>query len=228
MKNRSQKTSHAPPRAGETNDFPASSTSRHRVLDAPFISPPPREKSSAPYLPSDKIWYFLMDKNAQGVFRCFLSPISKQLQLWLPCHLSSPRSQNKINCGCHATPCPLLYQDNLSSVFCDNPFVLSGVFRDTIRLFCLVSSVTIRLFRLVFSVQSSSVFCDNPFVLSGVLVTIRLFCLVFSVTIVCPLSYSELFCVLLFVVNSSEDRLLLSCVAVRCLTLSSSVFFYSL
>uniref|UniRef100_A0A2N9IYR0 Uncharacterized protein n=1 Tax=Fagus sylvatica TaxID=28930 RepID=A0A2N9IYR0_FAGSY len=39
-----------------------------------------------------------------------------------------------------------------ASVFCDNPFVLSGVFRDTIRLFCLVSSVTIRLFRLVFSV----------------------------------------------------------------------------
>jgi hypothetical protein len=41
-----------------------------------------------------------------------------------------------------------------------------------------------------------------------------------------PLSYSEFFYVLLFVVSSSEDSLLLSSVAVRCLTLSSSVLFY--
>uniref|UniRef100_A0A2N9H445 WAT1-related protein n=1 Tax=Fagus sylvatica TaxID=28930 RepID=A0A2N9H445_FAGSY len=106
QKNRSQKTSHAPPRAGETNDFPASSTSRHRVLDAPFISPPPREKSSAPYLPSDKIWYFLMDKNAQGVF--------------------SPQSQNNYNCGFHAT-CPLLDLRTKSIVVAMPPRALSYI-----------------------------------------------------------------------------------------------------
>jgi hypothetical protein len=109
----------------------------------------------------------------------------------------------------------IVFHDNPSGVFSDNPFVLSGVFREN----RLVSSVTIRLFRLMS-------FYDNPFVLSGVF---RDNLSVLSV-VLCgsPLSYSEFFCVLLFVVSSSEDSLLLSFVAVHCLTLSSSVFFYSL
>ena len=91
----------------------------------------------------------------------------------------------------------------LSGVFRDNPFVLS------------------------------SVFCDNPFVLSGVFRdTIRLFCLVSSVTIVWCLLWQSV-CSIYYLpwqsfMSSSEDNLLLSCVAVCCLTLSSSVFFYSL
>uniref|UniRef100_A0A2N9EHW2 Uncharacterized protein n=1 Tax=Fagus sylvatica TaxID=28930 RepID=A0A2N9EHW2_FAGSY len=99
QKYRSQKTLHAPPRAGEASG----------LFFAQIHAPRPDPRPDPPRDPH--VLYFLMDKNAQGVFRCFLSPISKQLQLWLPCHLSSPRSQNKINCGCHATPCPLLYQD---------------------------------------------------------------------------------------------------------------------
>ena len=115
----------------------------------------------------------------------------------------------------------IVFHDNLSSVFCDNSSVPFGVFRDnrlvssvTIRLFYLVSSVTIRLFCLVSSV------------------TIHLFRLVFSVTIVWCLLWQSV-CSIYYLpwqsfMSSSEDNLLLSCVAVCCLTLSSSVFFYSL
>ena len=119
-----------------------------------------------------------------------------------------------------------VFHDNPSGVFHDNPSVLSGVFHDN-------PSVLSGVFRD----DPSGVFCDNSSISSSDFHEIRL---LFSMTIfyelfcrqslvvLCgnPLSYSELFCVLLFVVNSSEDSLLLSCVAVRCLTLSSSLFFY--
>ena len=82
-----------------------------------------------------------------------------------------------------------------SGVFHDNPSIPSSVFHEIL----LLSSMTI--FYELFWRQSFVVLCGSP------------------------LSYSGLFCILLFAVSSSEDSLLLSCVAVRCLTLSSSVFF---
>uniref|UniRef100_A0A2N9GDF5 Uncharacterized protein n=1 Tax=Fagus sylvatica TaxID=28930 RepID=A0A2N9GDF5_FAGSY len=91
-----------------------------------------------------------------------------------------------------------------SGVFRDNPFVLSSVFRDN----RLVSSVIIRLVSSVTIRLVSSM-------------TIGLFRLVFSMNFVYYLPLQSF-------MSSSEDSLLLSCVAVRCLTLSSSVFFYSL
>ena len=109
----------------------------------------------------------------------------------------------------------LPWQSSLpSGVFCDNP---SGVFRD----------------------NPSGVFHDNPSIPSSVfheillLSSMTIFYELFwrqSLIVLCAslLSYSELFCVLLFVMSSSEDSLLFSCVTVRCLTLSSSVFFYLL
>ena len=79
----------------------------------------------------------------------------------------------------------------------------------TIRLFYLLSSMTI--FYELFWRQSLVVLC---------------------VTIVWCLQWQSV-CSIYYLpwqsfMSSSEDSLLLSCVAVRCLTLSSSVFFYSL
>ena len=92
-----------------------------------------------------------------------------------------------------------VFHDNPSGVFHDNPSVLSGVFHDN-------PSVLSGVFRD----DPSGVFCDNSSISSSDFHEIRL------------LSSMTIF------MSSSEDSLLLSCVAVRCLTLSSSVFFYSL
>ena len=122
-----------------------------------------------------------------------------------------------------------VFHDNPSGVFCDNPFVPSSIFRDNhlvsfmiIILFCLVSFMTIRLFCLV-SFMTIHLFCLMSFMTIRLVsfVTIRLFRLVSSMKFVYYLPWQSF-------MSSSEDSLLLSCVAVRCLTLSSSVFFYSL
>ena len=122
-----------------------------------------------------------------------------------------------------------VFHDNPSGVFCDNLFVPSSIFRDNrlvsfmiIIMFCLVSFMTIRLFCLV-SFMTIRLFCLMSFMTIHVVsfVTIRLFRLVSSMKFDYYLPWQSF-------MNSSEDSLLLSCVAVHCLTLNSSVFFYLL
>ena len=108
-----------------------------------------------------------------------------------------------------------VFHDNSSGVFCDNPFVSSSVFHDN----RLVSFMTIRLFRLVSSVIIHLV---SPVTIRLVsFVIIHLFRLVSSIKFVYYLPWQSF-------MSFSKDSLLLSYVAVHCLTLSFFVFFYSL
>ena len=127
---------------------------------------------------------------------------------------------------------PLSY----SELFCVLLFVVSSsedsLLLSCVAIRCLTVSFSV-FFYLLWALLKTVSCCPvwQSVVLLWALLCSFICCELFwrqSLVILCgsPLSYSELFCVLLFVVSSSEDSLLLSCVAVRCLTLSSSVLFY--